>query len=140
MGTYTVSSGSITLSEAVTAADVLVGLGYTASYKSTKLAYAAAAGTALSQIKRVNLAAMILGRVHNDGIAFGRDFTNMDRLPRLYRGRPVDPHEVFDHYEEPAISFPGEWDTDSRICLVAKAPRPCVVEAAIVSIETNDRV
>lgn len=138
MGTYTVSGGSITLNAAVTAADVLVGLPYEAAYKSTKLAYAAAAGTALAQTKRVNLVAMVLGRVHNDGIAFGRDFANMDRLPRLYRGRPVDPNEVFDHYEEPAITFPGEWNTDARICLKAKAPRPCVVEAAIVSVETNE--
>lgn len=140
MGTYTVSGGSITLSAAVTAASVLVGLGYTGLYKSTKLAYAAAAGTALGQIKRVNMVGMILGRVHNDGIEFGRDFTNMDRLPRLYRGRPVDPNEVFDHYEEPAITFPGEWNTDARICLRARAPRVCVVEAAIVSVETNDKL
>src|SRR5690606_39106549 len=51
MGVYTVTGGSITLSEAVAAADVLVGLPYQATYKSTKLAYAAAAGTALAQIK-----------------------------------------------------------------------------------------
>lgn len=139
MGTYTVTGGSITLSNAVTDADVLVGLPYEARYKSTKLAYAASAGTALAQTKRLSLVAMILGRVHNDGIEFGRDFQNMDRLPRLYQGRPVDPHEVFDHSEEPAIAFPGEWNTDARICLRARAPRPCVVEAAIVTVETNDK-
>lgn len=140
MGSYTVSGGSITLSDAVTGADVLVGLPYAALYRSTKLAYAASAGTALAQTKRVGLVAMILGRVHNDGIEFGRDFQNMDRLPRLYQGRPVDPHEVFEHYEEPAIAFPGDWNTDARICLRARAPRPCVVEAAIVSVETNDKL
>lgn len=140
MGGYTVSGGSITLGEAVTGADVLVGLPYEARYKSTKLAYAAAAGTALAQTKRVNLVAVILGRVHNDGLEFGGDFINMDRLPRLYQGRPVDPHEVFQHYEEPAIAFPGEWNTDARMCLRARAPRPCVVEAAIVSVETNDKL
>lgn len=140
LGNYTVTGGAITLSEAVTAADVLVGLPYTATYKSTKLAYAAAAGTALGQIKRVNLVAMILGLVHNDGIEFGGDFADMDRLPRLYQGRPVEDHEIFPHYEEPAIAFPGEWNTDARICLRAIAPRPCVVEAAIVSVETNEKL
>lgn len=140
MGTYTVSSGAITLSSAVSVTDVLVGLGYEASYKSTKLAYAASAGTALGQVKRVNMLAVILGLVHNNGLEFGGDFTTMDRLPRLYRGRPVEVDEVFSHYEEGAVAFPGEWNTDSRLCLRANAPRPCVVEAAIVSVETNDRL
>lgn len=140
MGTYTVAGGSVTLSEAVSGADVMVGLPYEAPYKSTKLAYAASAGTALAQTKRVNLVAVILGCVHNDGLEFGGDFIDMDRLPRMYQGRQVDPHEVFQHYEEPAIAFPGEWNTDARMCLRARAPRPCVVEAAIVSVETNDKL
>ncbi|PAP94526.1 hypothetical protein [Mesorhizobium wenxiniae] len=140
LGAYTVSGGSITLSAAVTAADVLVGLPYTALYKSTKLAYAASAGTALSQIKRVNYVGLIMGLVHNDGIEVGRDFTNMDRLPRLYQGRPVTADEIFTDYEEPATAFGGEWKPDSRLCIRATAPKPCVLNAAVVTVETNDKV
>ncbi|RWI22880.1 MAG: hypothetical protein EOQ92_18370 [Mesorhizobium sp.] len=140
LGAYTVSGGSITLSAPVVAADVLVGLPYTALYKSTKLAYAASAGTALSQIKRVNYVGLIMGLVHNDGIEVGRDFTNMDRLPRLYQGRPVTDDEIFTDYEEAATAFPGEWKPDSRLCIRATAPKPCVLNAAVVTVETNDKV
>ena len=50
LGSYTVSSGSITLSEAVTSC--IVGLSYTAQYKSMKLAYASQ--SPLNQVKRIN--------------------------------------------------------------------------------------
>ncbi|MBZ9888944.1 hypothetical protein LB559_13425 [Mesorhizobium sp. BR1-1-3] len=140
LGAYTVSAGSITLGAAVAAADVMVGLPYTALYQSTKLAYAASAGTALSQIKRVNYVGLIMGRVHNDGIEVGRDFSNMDKLPRLYQGRPVTADEIFTDYEEPATSFGGEWKPDSRLCIRATAPKPCVLNAAVVTVETNDKV
>ncbi|RVD31422.1 hypothetical protein [Mesorhizobium sp. M4B.F.Ca.ET.017.02.2.1] len=140
LGTYTVAAGAITLSAAVTATDIMVGLPYTALYKSTKLAYAASAGTALSQIKRVNYVGLIMGRVHNDGVEVGRDFTNMDKLPRLYQGRPVGTDEIFTEYEEPATSFPGEWKPDSRLCIRATAPKPCVLNAAVVAVETNDKI
>ena len=35
------------------------------------------------------------------------------------------------------MSFPGEWNTDSRLCLKAAAPRPCTVLAAVVGVETS---
>ena len=140
LGTYTVSSGSITLSASVTAMDVLVGLSYEARYKSAKLAYAAVAGTALAQKKKVNKLALILGPTHNDGLYFGRDFTNMDPLPRRVNGRPVEADEILDDFELTGTAFPGEWNTDSRLCLKAVAPKPCEVQAAIVSVETHESV
>jgi hypothetical protein len=141
LGTYTVSAGgTITLSAAVTATDVLVGLGYDALYKSTKLAYAAAAGTALNQLKRVNYLGCILRNTHNDGLYFGRDFDNMDPLPRLIDGRPVTTTEVFAEFDKPAFLFPGEWDTDSRLYLKASAPKPCEIMAAVLSVEAHDKV
>lgn len=138
-GAYTVSSGAITLSASVTATDVMVGLPYTATYKSTKLAYAAAAGTALTQKKRVGFVGVIMRNTHNDGLEFGRDFTNMDKLPRIKDGLSVGTNDVFSEYDQPAFEFPGEWDTDSRICLRATAPKPCELLCAAISVETNER-
>jgi hypothetical protein len=140
LGTYTVAGGSITLATALTATDVMVGAPYSATYRSTKLAYAAAAGTALAQIKRVNYVGVILGFVHNSGLEFGRDFTNMDGLPRRYQGRPVADDEIITDFDEPALPFPGEWKSDSRMCLRATAPKPCMIQAAVVTVETHDRV
>lgn len=138
LGEYTVSDGAITLDAAVTATDVLVGLPYEAFWKSTKLAYAAVAGTALAQKKKVNKLGLILGPTHNNGLRFGRDFINMDPLPRRVDGRPVEPNEILDDFELSGTAFPGEWNTDSRLHLKARAPRPCEVQAAIVSIETHE--
>jgi hypothetical protein len=140
LGTYTVTAGAITLSEAVTATDVLVGLGYEARYKSTKLAYAAAAGTALAQPKKPTLMSAICGTVHNDGLYFGRDFENLDPLPRMYDGRPVEDGEVFSSYEQRAVSFPGEWNVDSRFCLRAQAPKPCELLGVVLTVQTNEQL
>ena len=60
--------------------NVVVGLPFNADWQSTKLAYAAAAGTALTQLKRADHIAFILANVHNNGLFFGRDFANLDRL------------------------------------------------------------
>lgn len=138
LGAYTVSGGAITLAQAVTATDVLVGLPYEARYKSTKLAYAAAAGTALAQTKKPTLMSAICGTVHNDGLYFGRDFDNLDPLPRMYDGRAVEADEVFTSYEQRAVSFPGEWNVDSRFCLKASAPKPCELLGIVLTVQTNE--
>lgn len=138
LGTFTVTSGSITLPEAVTSC--VVGLGYEARYKTTKLAYAAEAGTALLQKKRVPFFGVILQNTHNDGLYFGRDFGNMDPLPRTVDGRLVTATEVFEEYDKPAVSFPGDWSTDSRVCLKASAPKPCELLAAVLSMDEHDKV
>ncbi len=140
LGTYTVSSGSITLSASVTDTDIIVGLPYTATYKSTKLAYSAAAGTSLTQTKKVNFIGAIMRNTHNNGLEFGKNFDSMDPLPRVRKGVPVTANQVFEEFDEPAFPFPGEWNTDSRLCLRAKAPRPVELLAAVLSVETNDRV
>lgn len=134
---FTVSGGEITLSE--TTANAVVGLPYIAPYKSTKLAYAAALGTALTQRKRVDNIGLILANTHMRGLEVGRDFDRMDPLPLVTGGQPVAEGTIYDAYDYAGQAFPGEWDTDSRMCLRATAPRPVTVLAAIVSMKTNDR-
>jgi len=46
---------------------------------------------------------------------------------------------VWESYDQDAVEFPGEYDTDSRICLEANAPRPCTVLAAVLGMQTNDK-
>lgn len=137
LGTYTVSSGSITLSEAVTSC--IIGLAYTAQWKSSKLAYAAALGTALGQKKKINQLGVILRNTHYQGLQYGRDFTLMDELPQNLDGANTAADTVHSHYDHVGFEFPGSWDTDSRLCLQAQAPKPCNILAAIVSVETHDK-
>jgi len=136
---FTVSGGAITLPAAKT--NVVVGLPFNADWQSTKLAYAAAAGTALAQLKRADHIGFVLANVHNNALFFGRDFANLDPLPRLIdKGAEADPDRIFAEFDQASMPFPGLWDSDSRICLRAKAPRPVTMMAAVPTIQTNDKL
>lgn len=137
LGDYTVESGQITLSEAVTSC--VVGLGYSATFKSAKQAFGAAMGTPLNQRKRIDHVGLILADTHYQGLEFGPDFTTMDSLPLVERYEETAENTVWESYDEDMISFPGEWSTDSRVCLRATAPRPATVLAATVAMSTNDK-
>jgi len=134
-GTQVVTSGKITLSEA--ASKVVVGLAYSAPFKSTKLAYAAGGGTALNQPKTISELGLVLADTHAQGLKFGPDFGNLDPMPIFEDGAEVDPDHIWEAYDEYMIEFPGDWDTDSRICLQAAAPRPVTVLSVGFEIETH---
>lgn len=138
VGTKTVSGGSITLSSA--ASNVVVGLTYTAQYKSVKLTYGAQSGTALNQVKRVNNLAFILRNTHFQGLKYGADFDNLWNLPKVEDGKATSNNQIFEDYDKPFFAFEGIWDTDSRICLQAQAPRPATVVCATFNIQTNEEV
>ncbi|MBP5059137.1 hypothetical protein HUS95_28935 [Pseudomonas chlororaphis] len=135
-GTATVSGGQVTLATA--ASNVVVGLGYRARFKSSKLAYASALGTALLQRKRISQIGFALADTHKQGIRYGQDYTTMDDLPAIEDYELVG-NEVWDTYDKETIEFPGSWDTDSRVCLEANAPRPATVLGMAFVIETNDK-
>lgn len=142
--TYTVASGSITLAAAVTSG--IVGLPYKGRFKGTKLAYMmtkagpTAVQTALTQRKRVNQIAFLMRNVHHKGIRYGRDFDTMDDLPQSYKHAVVAADTIHEDFDTDASTFPGGWDTDSRICLEMHAPRPCTLLGAIIGIETNEKL
>lgn len=136
--TFTVTGGSITLPAAVTS--YVVGLPYKGRFKSTKLAYAAAAGTALTQTKRVNYLGVIMKDAHNRGLRYGQDFENLDELPLIENGKEVTADYVWANYDEESFEFQQSWDTDSRLCLEMMAPMNCTLLCAVMSIQTNDKV
>lgn len=138
LGTATVSGGSITLDDEVE--NAVVGLPYTAQFKSTKLAYAAQGGTALTQIKKVNRLGVIMNDTHYQGLRYGRDLDNLQNLPEVVDGKVTPADTVWGHFDKKAFMFPGSWDTDSRICLEAASPRPCTLLAAVIDVETHDRI
>jgi hypothetical protein len=137
VGEHVVTSGTITLDSP--ASNIVAGLGYSAPYKSTKLAYSSVMGTALTQRKKVDRVGLILNNTHAQGLTFGPDFDVMDDMPRDEYGAYVPDGKIWEAYDSDAIEFPGDWNTDSRICLMAKAPRPVTILAAIIGIITNDK-
>lgn len=143
IATFTVSGGQISLTDggsSVSVETAVVGLGYRGRFKSSKLAYAAQGGTALTQKKKVERIGLILADTHAKGLTFGQDFDHMNAMPEIENGKTVEPHTVRKAYDAPGIPIPGAWDTDSRLCLEANAPRPVTALAAVITVQTNEQV
>lgn len=139
LGTFTVSGGSITLHASTTYTHRCAGLGYQARFKSTKLAYSMQGRSALTLKKLLERLGVVLVDTHPRGLEFGPSFDRLDPLPETDRYGELDMDEVFDEFDSEAFMFPGSWDTDSRLCLVANAPRACTVLAAAIELETKVR-
>lgn len=136
--TYTVDgSGQITLDFAVT--DVVIGLPYTAKFKSVKLAYGSSAGTALTQKKRVDHLGIVGLNTAPDGLRIGRDYDNMTKLSGIYKGKPLDNYFIVDEWDYDATAFNGKFDTDSRVCITAQSPYPATICGFVINMATNDR-
>ena len=136
------SRGQVTLDEASTTSTV--GLPYNGWFKSAKLAYAAQAGSPVTQPKKVTQLGLVLANVHQRGLQFGpatsTDTYPMDSLPSLKEGATQSTDAVHEVYDEKSVIFPGTYNTDSRIVLKATAPRPVTVLGAIVGVETKERI
>lgn len=137
LGTYTVTSGSITLSEAVTQATI--GLVYTAQYKSSKLALSSAMGVPITQRKRIDHLALLLADTHEQGLQYGSDFDRLYDLPQIERGTTLDEDYIWEAYDQDSFVFDGSFDTDSRMCLQAQAPRPVTILATVISADIHDK-
>lgn len=137
LGEFTVSGGTVALGQTVTSA--VVGLPYTARYKSTKIAKGSNLGTPLTQKGRIDHIGLVMANTHASGLRYGPDFDNLDNLPGYEDGAPVDPDYVWEHYDKDMIEFPGHWTTDNRVCLEASAPKPATVLACVVGILKNDK-
>jgi len=135
--TYTVAGGQVTIGSA--AANWVVGLRYTARWRSAKLVQIPAQlGTALGQHKAISGLAFILADVHPKGIKFGPDFDTLVPLPEVEEGAILDPDAMRTDYDQEPIPFPSKWSTDARVCLEAVAPRPVTVLAAVCEVTMNE--
>lgn len=129
-GTFTVASGQITLPEAVT--NVVVGLTYTARFRSVKMKY-------LTKHKILQKIGLVLKDTHAQGLRFGQDFDHLDGMPLVEDGEVVDSNYVWEDYEFDNLPVDGTFEQNSRLCLQATAPRPCTVLAAVVTVEVNEK-
>lgn len=134
LGEHTVSGGQVVLSESVTG-DVVVGLPYSARFKSARFGLESKSEVVtLTDSKQVIGLGLILQNTHYQGLRYGQSFDIMDDLPLREGYATVGEDEVYDAYEEQAFPVPGEWTSDARLCLEAASPRPCTVVAAVVSL------
>ena len=131
-------SGNITLPSAVT--NWVVGLGYRARYRSARLAYAAAGGTPMLQMKKVDSVGTLLADFVRTGIRFGSKFDDATRpmfpLPALKEYAAAD-NIVSDIADEEAFMFPGEWSTDGRVCFEWESPNTATLVGLVLGVTTN---
>lgn len=137
LGDYTVTSGQITLSEAVTAA--YIGLPYTAQWKSSKLAVGSQAQAPLTQRKRIDHVGVVLADTHALGLKYGQDFDNLDDLPLYDRGASVGVDTIHSNIDMDSFELNGSWDTDVRLCFQAQSPRPCTILACVIGMAAHDK-
>lgn len=138
LGTAVVSGGQITVPGGGTVLNAIVGLPYTAQWKSAKLSQLVTQiGLGLTMKKRIPGLGLVLANVHAKGLRYGPDFNNLRDLPEIEAGKLVDPNTIRAQYDHPTFEFPGEWTTDARICLQAVAPKPCTVLAAVCEAEVH---
>jgi len=131
LGSYTVTGGGITLSEAVTLA--YIGLPYTADFRSAKLS--TASEVPLSQRQQLHHLGLLLANAHAQGLRYGQDFDNLDGMPLIDdEGGEVDADKIWTSYNADSTEVDGRWHNDARLCLRAASPRPCTVLAAVLSV------
>lgn len=134
LGTYTVASGSITLSEATTWA--CVGLPYHALYVSGKLGYLSETGVdSLNLNRRIVDARLLLKDTHENGLEFGSDESYLDSLPTVEDEAAVAADTIHAYYDTDPVIFNSDYSYDQRLVLKATAPRACTVLAAVISFE-----
>lgn len=135
--TFVVSgAGQIVVDTAATQG--CVGLSYVASWQSAKLAQLQAQlGTPLTMQKIINGLGIVGQNLHPKGIQFGQDFTDMNNLPSVEIG-PVNTDAVWSDYDAQTFIFPGKWTTDARLCLLAQAPRPATILAAVAEAAMHE--
>lgn len=134
---YTVAGGQITLAVAATVV-VIVGLYYEAPWQSGKLLELKTQfGSALNKMETISGLGLVMADVHAQGLRYGNSFTSMQDLPKIEDGAPVGDDDVRVEYEGEMIEFPGDWGTDERLCLLASAPRPVTILAAVMDAQVN---
>jgi hypothetical protein len=142
IATYTVTGGQITVPTAVNAG-AIIGLPYTATYVSTKLAYAVEGGAALNKRKKVNALGFSLVNTHFQGVRYGsyrEDYSEqtLRSLPRVEFGEVTPTGKIWSSFEQDMMDFPGEINTDTRIVIEGRAPRPATVLGFSADITVAD--
>lgn len=135
--TFVVAGGQIVLPAAITGT-VVVGLPYTGRWKSTKLAYAAQTGTAMSQRKNILQVAPLLYSTHNRAARFGPSFDKLQVMPRVVKGKDTGANAMLWDYDYDAFPIDGSWTTDSRLCMEFKAPLPATVLGVGMLMESHE--
>ncbi len=134
LGSYTVTSGSITLDEP--SAVVHVGLNYKSRIKIRSLDVGSQDGTALGKTKRIHRLSVIMDR--SIGLKYGQNFEDMkpfefeESTVQLNQGP-----ELFSGIKTDECEF--DYEADNKICLEHDEPTNSTILAIMPLMVTYDR-
>jgi hypothetical protein len=134
---YTVASGQVVLPAQALGNKVVIGLPYTAQWQSTKLAYGAGNGTALFTKKRVSQLGLYLINTMLDGLRVGRSFSELRRLTTTKDDKAIPANTLWPAFDADMMSVSSDWNTDSRLCIEARAPYPFTAASLVMDVQTN---
>jgi hypothetical protein len=138
-GRLTVAGGKITLPKPLLA--VRAGLPYTGSYRASKLAYAAQAGTSVNQQKRLTHIGLLLLDALPGALEYGTDFETMDRLADRSLALHYDAGPGLFSGESDQFPVPGGHGRDKRLCLRATSEGgPVTVQGFVLGLTVNERI
>jgi hypothetical protein len=139
VGAITVQNGTVTLPNGQTALTIIACLGYVAPFMSSKLAYGAQLGSAMTQRKRIDHLSLVLYDANYQGLQFGQRLDVLDNMPLVEAAQVTTAGTTWSEYDEPMVEVPGSWNTDARLCLLAQAPNPCTVGGVVIGMTTNEK-
>jgi hypothetical protein len=61
----------------------------------------------------------------------------MHRFTTTKKGRPIAANELQTAFDADMMAISSDWDTDSRVCVEAKAPYPFTAAAMVLDLKTN---
>lgn len=127
-----VTDGTVTLT--TPASRVVVGLPYTSTLATQRIEAGASIGTAQSKTKRIHKLGF---RLYNSlGGKFGPSATNLDLIPYRTGNDFMDEVPPTLTGDTDVLAFPGGYETDGRIWVVADQPLPLTVVALYPELET----
>jgi hypothetical protein len=138
VGVLQVSGGVATLPNGRTAKKIIGYMGFYAPYRSAKLAYGAQMGTALLQNKKVEKVGLLAYNTHYQGLQYGSEIDNLQPMPLSISGQDITADTVFDEHDEAMVGLSGSWTTDSRLHLLAQAPKPVTLGGVVISMSVNE--
>lgn len=141
IATFTVNaSGEITVSHLGSSYEAtagVVGLPYNCSWKSSRMVEIMAQQGNMFATQKISTISLLLQNVHHKGLKYGYSLTasEMMDLPQTSESGNIVADTVHSDLTIDPIATPHGYTEDTRICLLAQAPRPCTVLGAIAEVD-----
>jgi hypothetical protein len=75
---------------------------------------------------------------HYQGLQYGSEIDNLQPLPLSLGGQDLSSDTVFTEHDEALVGLSGSWNTDSRLHLLAQAPKPCTLGGVVIGMSTHE--